>query len=159
DERLNALVLAYLEALEAGQTPDRNEWLARDPDLACDLARYFEDQDRLEHLAAPLRGAVQAPPPALVETAAIPVPGIQPFGDYDLLGTLGQGGMGIVYRAFQRRLNRVVALKRIRADMLATPDEVQRFRNEAEAVAQLDHPHIVPLYEVGQHQGQHYFTM
>jgi tetratricopeptide (TPR) repeat protein len=83
----------------------------------------------------------------------------RPFGDYELQQVLGRGGMGVVYRARQVSLGRLVALKMIRAGLWAEPEEVQRFRNEAQAIADLDHPGIVTIHEVGQLQQRHYFTM
>jgi len=81
------------------------------------------------------------------------------FGKYELLEELARGGMGVVYRAFQEDLKREVALKMIGAGQLAGSDAVQRFRTEAEAAAKLNHPNIVPVFEIGECEAQHYFTM
>ena len=81
------------------------------------------------------------------------------FGDYDLIRPLARGGMGIVYQARQRKLNRVVVLKMILSGDLAKEEDVRRLQVEAEAAARLDHSGIVPVYEAGEVDGQHFFSM
>jgi serine/threonine-protein kinase len=169
EQRLDEVATAYLKAQEAGQAPDRQDFLDRYPELAGELREFFADQDRLDRLAAPLRPLATSfergvsPTPLPIQTAGETVPLLPPpprsFGDYTVLSAVGQGGMGVVWKARQRRPDRLVALKMFRAGDLASPTDVQRFRNEAEVIAQLDHPSILPVYEVGEHDGVHFFSM
>jgi WD40 repeat protein len=168
EQPVDAIIAAYLQALQAGQTPDREALLQAHADLEAELRSFFADQDRFQEMAAPLR-AIAGPEASGAEAPTLPPDGapaadaalgtVTYFGDYELLAEIARGGMGVVYRARQVSLNRMVALKMIIAGQLASPADVQRFRTEAEAAANLDHSHIVPIYEVGTHQGQHYFSM
>jgi serine/threonine-protein kinase len=131
-----------------GERPDVEQYVAQFPRHESAIRDVFA---MVQALDAP---AAEATPP---ETPA-PVPGSR-FGGYELLGEIAHGGMGVVYRARQLSPSRLVALKMILAGELASPADVQRFRTEAEAAANLEHQNIVPIYEVGEHQGRHFFSM
>jgi WD40 repeat protein/tRNA A-37 threonylcarbamoyl transferase component Bud32 len=165
ERRVDEAVAAYYEALEAGQPLSPDEFLARYPDLAEELTSFLDARAAFAGRAGP------APAPMPAHAVPTLAPGEAPaysgpllgtvryFGDYELIEELARGGMGVVYKARQVSLNRIVALKMILAGQLASAADVARFRAEAEAAGNLDHPHIVPIYEVGEHQGQHYFAM
>jgi WD40 repeat protein/tRNA A-37 threonylcarbamoyl transferase component Bud32 len=151
---LGDVIAAYLRSVEVGQPPNREALIEQHPELAAELSEFFANHDRLEQLAQALRAAAPA-----AEQTDKSNPIVRYFGDYELLEQIAQGGMGIVYKARQISLNRLVAVKMIRSGLLATDSDVKRFNAEAEAAANLRHPGIVPIYEVGVHDGQHYYSM
>jgi tRNA A-37 threonylcarbamoyl transferase component Bud32 len=151
----DALVLVWGEVLlrfEAGAAPGLDEYRARFPQHADTLALQFELQG---HLVLSSEAPTLAPhgPAADVGVRLPQLPG------YEILEEIARGGMGVVFKARQTSLNRTVALKMLLAGQMASAEEARRFRTEAEAAAHLDHPNIVPIYEVGEHQGQPYFSM
>src|SRR5271157_3915582 len=152
EQRFEEALAACVEALEAGRGGDRAALLARYPEFAAELAEFFADRDRIDRLAAPPVSAAEMPTLGPAEGKAdAPLGTIRYFGDYELLEEIARGGMGVVYKARQVSANRLVAVKLILAGQLSSVEDVRRFRSEAEAAANLDHPHIVPLFEVGEY--------
>ncbi|HTK74679.1 MAG TPA: serine/threonine-protein kinase, partial [Gemmataceae bacterium] len=148
---LDQIIADYLQAAEAGRVPSRQALLDAHPEYAEGLRAFFADYDRLDNRAEALKLANHR------STAERPK--VRYFGDYELLEEIAEGGMGLVYKARQETLGRIVALKLVRSGRLAKPIDLARFRIEAEAAAGLDHPNIVPLYEIGEHDGQQYLAM
>ena len=168
DRQVNEIISAYLEAVDAGSAPDRQEWLRRYPAYAAELEAFLADYEHVDRLAEPLRPAapLERVVPGIAETIGAGQQSgfsvgvtIRYLGDYELLEEIARGGMGVVYKARQISLNRIVAVKMILAGLLATKADHDRFHAEAQAAALLDHPNIVPIFEVGEHEGQHYFSM
>jgi serine/threonine-protein kinase len=171
EERLHGALAACLEAIETGRATDLCRTLARHAEFASELAEFLAAREQVEDVAVVLRSLPSMATGELGHgkagtvlldadtVGALPEAESRSFGDYDLKEVLGQGGMGVVYRAWQRSLGRFVALKMIRPAHGVSPADVRRFHAEAETIAHLDHPSIVPLYDCGEHQGQYYTTM
>jgi hypothetical protein len=154
EERLNEVLLGYVEALEAGRAPDRREFLAAHPDLRGELTEFLAGHDEVERLAAPIRASAE-------ESAADspPTSELGQLGDFRLLREVGRGGMGVVYEAEQISLRRRVALKVLPFVAAIDHRQLERFKNEALAAANLRHEHIVPVHAVGCERGVHYYAM
>ncbi len=170
EQSLDDVLTGYFKAIEAGETPDRERLYLQHPELADDLREFFTGEDRLDQFAAPLRPVLLA---ARQEKFDTRLPDLTPhanddslnhdrpalIGEYDVIEEIAHGGMGIVYLARHRQLHRTVAVKVLLAGPFARPVDRQRFRSETEMVASLDHPNIVPIYDVGEHERQPYFSM
>jgi serine/threonine-protein kinase len=145
------ILAEYLTAAKAGTAEPFDELLARYPEHATELAEFFALRRELTALVGP----PTSPPAAWSAAPVFPIP----FGEYELLGELGAGGMGLVFKARHTLTGRLVALKVLRSGRFASADERRRFRTEAEACLVLDHPGIVPVYAVGEADEQPFFTM
>ncbi len=163
EQQLNAIIHRYYLATEQGRSISCDGFVSEYPDFEIELREFFENLNLVE---APVpepkeihsgdgysrTGASRVTKPARGSV-------FRYFGEYELLEELGAGGMGIVFKARQKKLGRLVALKMIRSGELASSTDIQRFRTEARAAAKLTHPGIVPVHEVGIHNGQHFYTM
>jgi serine/threonine protein kinase/WD40 repeat protein len=163
------LQLIYNEVIlreEQGEVPQLAEYVQRFPDLADPLRLQFEvDQaiqsGQLFRSALKQTEAASGPSGASLpgsRTCTSPATQVN-VPNYEILGVLGQGAMGIVYQAWQMNLRRLVALKMVRAGSLTDREMLARFRIEAEAAARLQHPNIVQIYEVGEHAGRPYLAL
>lgn len=142
ESQLESILTEYAERVRAGQSPHLDEYLERYPQLADEIQTFFRGLD------STLDG--DAEPPSLI--------GAQ-IGTYVLQEQIGRGGMGTVYRARQLGLERPVAIKMISSGVLASPEERRRFQTEAEAAARVQHPGIIPIYEVGSWRGHAFYCM
>jgi eukaryotic-like serine/threonine-protein kinase len=152
DPRLVTAAQEYLAALEAGRRPDRAEFIRRHSDLAAQLEPYLDAIDMVHGV-----GPALSRPPA--RAAAEQSPPVEPLGDFSIVREIGRGGMGVVYEAVQLSLGRRVALKVLPFAAALDARQLQRFKNEAQAAAQLHHTNIVPVYAVGCDRATHYYAM
>ena len=154
---------------KAGKPWTESDYLSRYPDLHDAIAMSFRpaielnshestdcsDQYATIDLGTGSRSEVGINPKTLPNVGQH----MQYFGDYEIIDEIARGGMGVVYKARQVSLNRIVAVKMILSGQLANSDDVKRFYVEAKSAAKLDHPGIVPIYEIGEFAGQHFFSM
>jgi serine/threonine protein kinase len=150
DAELAQVLEAYLEAREAGRPLPAQQLLAEHPRIAERLKACLASLEAVEDVAGRFFPG---------EDGESEPRELGCLGDYRLLREVGRGGMGIVYEAQQLSLGRRVALKVLPFAATMDPRQLQRFRNEAQAAASLEHPHIVPVYFVGSERGVHYYTM
>lgn len=163
DDRLAEILSDVTDRIRRGESPELKALQQQHPDLAGDLQEIWPALVLAEELAQPSpdhEEPTQAPVPAS-PSPETPAQSSLPrtFGDYELLEEIGRGGMGVVYKARQRSLDRLVAIKMVLRGELASASDLARFRAEAESAARLEHPNIVPVYDVGECDGQAFFTM
>ncbi len=156
DERLALLLVELTERAQRGEQVDIDSVCNEHRDLADEL-RELWGTVMVADAAGSHSRTDPSPSNSDSPTRRFELPCY--FGDFELLEQIGQGGMGVVYRAYQVSLNREVAVKMILSGRLASDTDLERFEAEAKAAGRLDHPGIVPVYEAGEHDGQPFFCM
>jgi len=154
DSELAHALESYLADLEAGRRPDPRQLIDRHPAVAERLRACLASLQFVSQAALEVSGDGRQP-----AVYAGDAPGAGVLGDFRLVREVGRGGMGVVYEAQQVSLARRVALKILPFAAVVDPRQVARFKNEAQAAAQLDHPHIVDVIAIGFERGVHYFAM
>ena len=143
DGEFESIVADYLERLENGEEPSPEEYLEQNPEHAQELLSFFRNHHWMGETPAPASASLVG----------------SEIGSYLIESEIARGGMGVVYRAHQKGLDRPVAIKLISSGVLASEEERKRFRIEAESAAQLDHPGIISIHEIGSWNGHEYFSM
>ena len=143
DDEFDNIVADYLLRLEAGEQPEPEEILQRHPHHAEELRSFFRNHHWIGDSPSPNLGSLCG----------------AEIGSYEIESEIARGGMGVVYRAHQKGLDRRVAVKVISNGVLASDEERKRFRIEAESAANLDHPGIISIHEIGSWNGHEYFSM
>src|SRR5262249_17588975 len=158
EAHITRLVEEYRTALQAGHKPDRQAFLARCPEMAGALAECLDALDFIENAAPQLQKPTLEQGNDLSASAAEIQPE-GPLGDFRIVREVGRGGMGVVYEAGQISLGRRVALKGLPFAAATDPKQLQRFKDEAQAAAHLQHTNIVPVHYVGCERGVHFYAM
>jgi hypothetical protein len=167
DDAEAALDVIYQEFVirrAQGESPCPEDYFKRFPAWADGLMRQFAVDEALRPADV---ATVHSPDPASTAPGTNEAPGAPPLAlasprsiqGYEILDELGRGGMGIVFKALDRRLNRVVAVKMVSETTFTSPSQLRRFLAEAEVIARLRHPNIIPIYAVGEEQGRPYFSL
>ena len=164
DGKFDQVVHKYYQAVEAGESVDPEAFIRKHEEHETQLRSFFADLNALANLpglkalerTVEKSGARQnlALSPILASGDQVTY-----IGQYRLLEEIARGGMGVVFKARQEKLARIVALKMILSGPLASSTEIDRFRREARAAARLQHPNIVSVHEIGQHEEHYFFTM
>jgi Protein kinase domain len=163
DAAVDVIYHEFVIRLARGESPCAEDYLLRFPNWAHALMRQFAVDEALRAVDG---STVNAPDLAATTMGAVTAPdGIMPPGapraidGYEILGELGRGGMGIVFKARERRLNRLVAIKTVSEATFTAPAQLRRFLAEAEVIARLKHPNIIPIYAIGEENGRPYFSL